>query len=96
MSLVPALTADAPIERASMWWQHEGNRALRIGDYKIVAAGKDSPWELYDLSKDRSETHNLAEVQGERVASMAREWQRIADEQYARAKLDLPAQGQGK
>ena len=33
-----------------LWWLHEGNRALRVGDWKIVAAGKDSPWELYDLN----------------------------------------------
>ena len=32
-----------------LWWLHEGNRALRVGDWKIVAAGKDGPWELYDL-----------------------------------------------
>jgi arylsulfatase len=96
VSLVPTLAADVAMERASIWWQHEGNRALRLGDWKLVAAGSDHPWELYDLSKDRSETRDLAASQPERVASMACEWQRIADEQYARAKLDLPARVTGK
>jgi arylsulfatase len=43
-----------------LWWQHEANRALRQGDWKIVAAGKEAPWELYNLANDRSETINLA------------------------------------
>jgi arylsulfatase len=33
---------------------------LRQGDWKIVAAGKEAPWELYNLANDRSETINLA------------------------------------
>src|SRR5262245_37662226 len=48
-SLLPVLRADVAIDRHSMWWLHEGNRALRWDDWKIVAAGRDSPWELYDL-----------------------------------------------
>jgi arylsulfatase A-like enzyme len=40
-------------------WEHEGNRAIRRGDMKLVAEyGK--PWELYDLANDRVETKNLA------------------------------------
>src|SRR6185312_15170681 len=47
-SLVPAFARDGVIKRDAIWWLHEGNRALRAGDWKIVAAGKDSAWELYD------------------------------------------------
>ncbi len=90
-SLLPALAADVVIERESIWWQHEGNRALRMGNFKIVAAGAESPWELYDLSSDRSETQNLAALDPERVRAMAAQWQREADSYYAAAKLDLPA-----
>ena len=39
-----------------LWWQHEGNRAIRVGDWKLVAAGREGPWELYDLATDRTET----------------------------------------
>lgn len=39
---------------------HEDNRALRAGDWKIVAVGKDSPGELSDLTRDRSESKNVA------------------------------------
>jgi hypothetical protein len=59
MSLVPEFAADGRVRHPSLWWLHEGNRAIRVGDWKLVAA-KNDPWELYDLAQDRSETTNLA------------------------------------
>ena len=85
-SLVPAFTADVVIERPSLWWQHEGNRALRVGDHKIVAAGKDAAWELYDLRSDRSETRDLATEQPERVRTLAAQWQAECDAYHAQAR----------
>jgi arylsulfatase A-like enzyme len=85
-SLLPAFAGDVTIERPSLWWQHEGNRALRVGDHKIVAAGKDAAWELYDLDGDRSETHDLAAEQPERVRTMASQWQLECDAYQAQAK----------
>jgi arylsulfatase A-like enzyme len=58
-SLAPAFAKDETISRDSLWWLHEGNRAVRVGDWKLVAAEGD-PWELYDLKTDRAEQHNLA------------------------------------
>ena len=66
-SLVPLFAKDGTITHDSIWWLHEGNRALRMGDWKIVAAGKNSPWELYDLSSDRAESKNLAKDKPEKV-----------------------------
>jgi arylsulfatase len=77
-SLVPAFAADKEIERDSLWWSHEGHRALRIGDWKLVAA-KGDPWELFDLSKDRSETRNLAAKHAGRVQEMAKMWKARED-----------------
>ena len=57
---MPAFARDGAVKHDELWWQHEGNRAIRVGDWKLVAAGKDGPWELYDLAKDRTETHDLA------------------------------------
>jgi arylsulfatase len=54
-------------------WEHEGNRALREGNWKLVAlAGQ--PWELYDLSNDRVEMNDLASSEPVRVARMAAQW----------------------
>ncbi|MDB6153498.1 MAG: atsA 10, partial [Chthoniobacteraceae bacterium] len=75
-SLVPLFAKDGTIARESIWWLHEGNRALRAGDWKIVAAGKESPWELYDLSSDRSETKNLAAENPAKVRELAALWTR--------------------
>jgi arylsulfatase len=72
-SLAPAFAKDGGVVRDSLWWLHEGNRAIRVGDWKLVAA-KGQPWELYDLSKDRSETHNLAAQHPEKVRELERRW----------------------
>ena len=45
-SLLPLFAKDGTVVHESLWWLHEGNRALRVGDWKIVAAGKNTPWEL--------------------------------------------------
>jgi arylsulfatase A-like enzyme len=63
----------------TLWWCHGGNRAVRVGDWKLVAA-KHSPWELYDLANDRCETRNLAAAEPQRVNDLEATWNRIADE----------------
>jgi arylsulfatase len=78
-SLVPALAADVTIERDCLWWLHEGNRAIRVGDWKLVAA-KGDPWELYDLRTDRAESDNLAEVHPEKVKELKGLWNRQLEE----------------
>ncbi|RLS54772.1 MAG: arylsulfatase [Planctomycetota bacterium] len=65
-----------------LWWAHEGNRAIRLGDWKLVAA-KEQPWELFNLRNDRAETSNLATHDPQRVADMAARWQAQAD-QYSK------------
>lgn len=78
-SLVAAFSKDELIPRDSLWWLHEGNRALRVADWKIVAA-KDEPWELYDLSMDRAEQNNLADKMPDKVRVLADLWQKQTDE----------------
>jgi arylsulfatase len=66
-----------------LWWLHSGNRAFRVGDWKIVSAGKSGPWELYNLATDRAESHNLAAEQPQRVAEMSRAWEARLEEFHA-------------
>jgi len=57
-------------------WEHEGNRAIRVGDWKLVSRLGDD-WELHDMSRDRLEANDLAGQMPERVAAMAalyRQW----------------------
>jgi arylsulfatase len=79
-SLVPAFARDGTVHHDALWWAHEGNRAIRVGDWKLVAAGQDGPWELYDLAADRTETRDLAPQHPEKVNDLARHWQRLWDE----------------
>lgn len=54
-----------------MFWEHEGNSAVRVGRWKLVRAHPE-PWELYDMTLDRTELNDLAQAHPERVAEMSR------------------------
>jgi len=95
-SLVAALAKDVTVAHPSIWWQHEGNRALRVGDWKIVASGENSPWELYDLSKDRGEQNDLASTQPERLKQMVEMWDKQTEEYRALALKDATPEMKAK
>lgn len=78
ISLVPEFAAAGSVRHESLWWLHEGNRAIRVGDWKLVAA-KGDPWELYDLSTDRTETRNLAAEYPDKVRELETLWQQQAE-----------------
>ncbi len=59
-SLVPASKVKRIGRKEPIYWEHEGNRAVRDGKWKLVAKGADGPWELYDLEADRTETRDLS------------------------------------
>jgi arylsulfatase A-like enzyme len=86
-SLVPAF-ADKPIEREALYWEHEGNAAVRVGDLKLVRRGRPGLWELYDLKSDRTELHDLAANQPEKVKALSALWQAWAERAHV-----LPAPG---
>jgi arylsulfatase len=80
-NLLPAFARDGSVTRDNVFSHHEGNRALRMGDYKLVSAREDrDTWELYNLANDRCEQHNLAAAQPARVRVMAARWQQLQDE----------------
>jgi len=78
-SLAPALKKDGSVAHEFLFFHHSGNRAIRIGRWKLVAAGRKGPWELYDLKADRGETGNLAKGMPEfqdKVRELITAWQR--------------------
>ena len=80
---------DQSIEREFLAWDHEGNSAIRAGDWKLVRQGERSAWELYDLARDRTEIHDLASEHPERVREMAVKW-----EEWARRCWVFPKPGE--
>ena len=77
-SLVPAF-ANKPIEREALYWEHEGNAAIRVGDMKLVRLGANGPWELYDLKADRTEQHDLAAEKPDLAKELAAKWDTWAE-----------------
>jgi arylsulfatase len=77
-SLVAAFKNE-PIQREALFWEHEGNAAIRVGDMKLVRKGRSGPWELYDLKADRTELHDLASVQPEKARELAAQWDAWAE-----------------
>ena len=81
-SLLPLLQKKVQTNHDTLFWEHEGGRAVRMGDWKMSALnGK--PWEMFDLSRDRTETNNLASQYPDKVKQMNRLWeswyQRVTD-----------------
>ena len=90
-SLVPVFRNER-LERKAIYWEHEANRAVRAGKWKLVSRYRSEnnlgPWELYDMETDRSETKDLAEKYPDRVKELAAMWQ-----QYAERANVLPLDG---
>jgi arylsulfatase len=89
-SLVPAFD-NKPIERDAIFWEHEGNAAVRVGDWKLVRMSRTGAWELYDMKADRVELHDLAAQQPERAKDMAAKW-----EAWAKRANVIPYPNEGK
>jgi len=61
ISLRPAFEGRPLAREEPIFFEHEGNRAVRDGRWKLVAKDVDGPWELYDMEKDRTEMNDLVE-----------------------------------
>ena len=72
-SLVPAFRGEE-IERDMLFWEHEGNAAVRRGDWKLVRLGGKGGWELYNLKADRTEQHDLAAKRPRLTGELREAW----------------------
>jgi arylsulfatase len=79
VSLRCAFAGQAIDRQQPILFEHEGNRAVRDGRWKLVAKGPAGKWELYDMQVDRTELNDVAAEQPERVAAMTRQWEAWAE-----------------
>ena len=69
--IVRSVRPVASIEREAIYWEHEGNRAIRVGNWKLVADGPQGKWELYNMEVDRAERNDLANQHPEKAKQLA-------------------------
>jgi arylsulfatase len=67
-SLLPAFAGNR-FEREPLFWEHEGNRAVRRGQWKLVAADGEN-WQLYDVINDRTESHDRSKDEPQIAAEL--------------------------
>lgn len=72
-SLKPLLTGAGSFAPRSIYWEHENNAAIRVGDRKLVRLGNKN-WELFDLKSDRTEQRDLADENPEEVSALKKQW----------------------
>ncbi len=90
-SLMGVFTDNKAIDREAIYFEHEGNRAIRKGKWKLVSKAYSNPgkfrrtdtipmdqWALYNIEEDRTETNDLADQYPEKVKKMAAQWEEWA------------------
>jgi len=69
VSLFPLLVGQSVERTNPLFWEHEGNKAMVSGDWKIVSNVRE-PWQLYNIKTDRTETNDLAREKPEMLSRM--------------------------
>ena len=92
-SLVPTWNADE-VETRPLFFEHEGNRAVRLGRWKAVWTNYSKKWELYDIDRDRSETKDLATEKPGELTKLADLWTNWAETHFVESqRVQQPATG---
>jgi arylsulfatase len=81
-SLLSMISGNGSDTHDTLFWEHAGGRAVRIGDWKMAAL-KGGEWELFDLTTDATETNDLAPLNSDKVLKMNvlwEEWKREMDQ----------------
>ncbi len=85
ISLVKNLKGEKSPEHETIFWEHEGHGALRMGKWKLVSVDprEEGEWELYDMENDRTETNDLSTTYPEMCKEMIEKWTEMAYETKA-------------
>lgn len=77
-SLLPAIQHGKVQPHQPVFWSLNDEKAVITGTYKLASTGKDGPWELYDLEKDRTELNDHATALPQKVQEMRQQWEKWA------------------
>jgi arylsulfatase A-like enzyme len=73
-SLAPLLEGRESLAERPIYWEHMGSRALRLGNWKLVMQREVKEWELYNMKTDRTELHDLIDMEPARANEMITMW----------------------
>ncbi len=82
VSLRPAFSGEPLNRKRPIFWEHEGNKAIRDGKWKLVQKWR-GPWELYDMEADRTELHNVIADHPDVAARLQAAWKEWEQRAYA-------------
>jgi arylsulfatase len=98
-SLLPIFEGKVRAHPSPLFWEHEGNRAVRLQQWKLVARHGQG-WELYDVAADRTEQNDLAKSQPLKVKELsdlydawAKRCNVVPFDQLPRERKTVPADG---
>ena len=74
-SLAPLFRGEPRTDHEFLAWQVPQHQVLREKNWKIIRPNADTPWELYDLVHDGTETKNLAAQHPDLVHNLEAKWQ---------------------
>lgn len=77
VDLSPVLTGEGQYPERELFFNQSGNRALRLGHWKIVAPANERAWSLYDMRDDRAEEDNLGRREPEKLLELTMRWERL-------------------
>lgn len=95
-NLLPILSGEAEGERP-LFFEHEGNRGVRRGKWKLAWTNFDQRWQLYDIEADRSELNDLAFENPVKIAELSHLWVKWAERcNVEKQRVPQPATGMPK
>ena len=75
---------DDSMDERMIFFEHERNRAVRAGKWKLVAKGLDGNWELYDMKADRTEMNDLAAKEPDKAKELEIAWEQWAQRAFVK------------
>lgn len=81
-SFTSVLAGKNTVSHQALFNEHEGSKYVRMADWKLVVAGPNKKWQLYNLANDKSELNDLAAEYPDKVKTMSALWDEWATKHH--------------